>query len=524
MIGPLVLSAPDPAGLAARAADLRSGLDTTLNDALPAIRAVLRTGLDIRGGAGAERAVILASGPARLTGLTALAEGRPDPLVVRGRADGERRPVLVFSGAGAQRPGMCRELMEGDADFRAAASDALDLFGGGVADALAGRRGAPDMQRPEIHLPALFTTQVGLAAMWARCLAPPAAVIGHSIGEIAAAYVAGALTLEEAATVTRTMGAAVGELTGGSAMLSVLAPAERINGLLVEGVELAAVNGPRVVMVAGPDGEVRALAMLLRQMRIACKLMPGGYGVHWSGVEQVREPLMALRFPRRTPETPLYSAAEGGSLVADGLSDGHWFQCLRAPVQFTAVLRSAAFAQPVAFVEVSPSPVVAYGMQQAIADEVPVVGAPEDTSSGFLRGLAEAHVAGVAVDWKSAPAGGADLRTPSGELSGDLLALVLAELATVTGRLGAFPDDTFQACGLDSAGAVRLASRLSAATGTRLTAAALFEHATPAALATYLREPQDRAVPVPGRRDASGEDGLGNEFELLLKEIGTGVE
>ncbi|WP_031080598.1 acyltransferase domain-containing protein, partial [Streptomyces sp. NRRL S-118] len=194
-----------------------------------------------------------------LAGLAALSVGEPSPVVVEGRAAPGAKPVFVFPGQGAQWVGMAVELLDSSPVFAAeiaACGEALAEFvDWSLEDVLRDVAGAPSLERVDVVQPALFAVMVGLAAVWRSYGVEPSAVVGHSQGEIAAAYVAGALSLRDAARIVALRSQLVRDrLAGLGGMMSVALPVERVEELIAPfagRVSVAAVNGPAAVVVAG---------------------------------------------------------------------------------------------------------------------------------------------------------------------------------------------------------------------------------------------------------------------------------
>ncbi|KJY23946.1 acyltransferase domain-containing protein, partial [Streptomyces sp. NRRL S-495] len=168
----------------------------------------------------------------------------------------------------------------------------------------------------------------------------PAAVVGHSQGEIAAAHVAGALTLEDAARIVALRSRAITRLSGRGGMLSVLAPQERIGEHLTAGLQIAVVNGPEQVVVSGAPEELEALAARCEADGIQARRIAVDYASHSPQVEDLREELLELLAPvePRTGHTPLISTVTGEAIDTATMDAGYWFTNLRETVRFDAAL------------------------------------------------------------------------------------------------------------------------------------------------------------------------------------------
>jgi len=365
------------------------------------------------------------------------AEGRLGPSVVAGQirdAGGATAPVFVFSGQGGQHPAMGRELYGSDPAFRETV-DACDrvmepLLGWSVASALADPD--PDLD-PDLDIdldaveraqPLIFAVQVGLAAVWRRWGVVPAAVVGHSVGEVAAAVAAGALDLEDGARVVCRRSAALARLAGTGAMLSTDSPRERLEELIETVTEtlteesggslaVAAVNGRRSVVVAGGTAEVEALAARLEADGAFHRRVRVDVASHTPAVEPLlgplREALAGLE--PRPPERPFVSTVTGrlepeARLDADCLDADYWARNLRSPVRFDAALEACLAEGYRWFVEIGPHPTLApaveEGFRDAGVDGRVLASLHRERSPGSTldEALSRLHVAGFTADWR----------------------------------------------------------------------------------------------------------------------------
>ncbi|WP_031522762.1 type I polyketide synthase [Streptomyces sp. NRRL F-5123] len=371
----------------------------------------------VRRAALSHRAVVL--GPDRealLAGLHALAEGRPAPGVVQGAARSRSaEAVFVFPGQGSQWAGMALGLLDAEPVFRdrlAACEAALAPFTGwSVRDVLRGAPGAPDLERVDVVQPVLFAVMVSLAALWEHAGIAPAAVVGHSQGEIAAACVAGGLSLEDAARIVALRSRAIVALSGQGAMASLgmgrddaEAALARWAGRLAVGV----VNGPGSVVVSGDTDAIAELVDTYRDSDVRVRRLPVDYASHSPHVERIRDELL-VQLAGVTPvpsRIPFYSAVTGGQLDTTGLDADYWYRNLRRPVRFDEVTRTLTERGYELFVEASPHPVLTMGLEETIAaaDAAALVlgtlhrdrGGPDD----FLGSVAQAHTGGVPVAWE----------------------------------------------------------------------------------------------------------------------------
>ncbi len=409
--GPLVwaLHAHSGAALRSQAARLRAYAETAADDDFAATAAVLA-----RRRPGTCRAVVVADDRAELVAaLAALAEDAPHPALVTGTAAGEATPVFVFPGQGAQWPGMAAELLAADAGFARLLTDAAEALrphtGWSVLDVLTGAEGAPDLEGTEVVQPVLFAVMVALAGLWQAAGVTPAAVVGHSQGELAAAVVAGALPLADAARIIAVRSRLLtAELDGTGGILAVGLPVAQVRerlepwaGRLWPAVD----NGPAGTVVGGELAAIEEFAAACADVQI--RRTPVAYAAHTPHVEAVRDALLAAigePAPADTATT-ICSSCTGGFLPGSELTAGYWYRNLAEPVRFDAAVRAFAGYRRPLFVEVSPHPILAGAVQEILADagiDGTAVGTLRRGEGGhrrFLLSLAAAHVRGAAVDW-----------------------------------------------------------------------------------------------------------------------------
>ncbi|AGL16408.1 beta-ketoacyl synthase [Actinoplanes sp. N902-109] len=416
---PLVVSGRGRAGLAAQAAGLRAFLADRPELALTEVAAALAT----TRAALPDRAVVLATDRAgALARLQALAAGEPAPDVVTGRADSAERVVFVFPGQGSQWAGMGRDLLAGSPVFaarmRECASVLDPLTGWSLLDVVADVAGAPSLERVEVVQPASFAMMVSLAAVWQAAGVTPAAVVGHSQGEIAAACVAGGLSLSDAATVVALRSKAIAAgLSGRGGMVSLGVPADDARVLIERWagrVELAAVNGPASTVVAGEPAALTELVEQAGREGLRVRRVEVDYASHTSQVEQIEEHLARSLAGLRPTSAgiPFFSALEADRLDTAGLDGGYWYRNLRGTVRFEAVTRRLLDDGLTTFVEVSPHPVLVPGIAETAQQAgvaVTTTGTlrrDDDGSRAMPAALAALHVAARPVDWGAVLGGG----------------------------------------------------------------------------------------------------------------------
>ncbi|MFZ1154717.1 MAG: SDR family NAD(P)-dependent oxidoreductase, partial [Solirubrobacteraceae bacterium] len=361
--------------------------------------------------------------------------------VIEGEVRNAGRAVFVFPGQGGQWPGMAEALLDSSPVF----AEQIGLCERALApfvdwrlgDVLRGAPDAPDSDRVDVVQPALFAVMVALAGLWRECGVQPDAVVGHSQGEIAAAYVAGALSLQDAARVVAVRSKALAGLSGRGGMVSValgLQELEALNGSLDNHVSVAAINGPGTTVVSGEPAALEELLASCEENGVRARRIPVDYAAHSPQVEDIREELLVGCEPisPRSATVPFYSTTVGALFDTAALDGDYWYRNLRETVQFEQATRALIEDQCRTFIEISPHPVLTIGVEDTLDAVFPGVSEqdPADSSaresitvvlgslrrqkgdSGcFTRSLAEAWVHGVEVDWAGV-LGGSDRELP----------------------------------------------------------------------------------------------------------------
>ncbi|MFJ2202523.1 type I polyketide synthase, partial [Streptomyces violaceusniger] len=368
------------------------------------------------------RAVVLAGDrDGLLGGVAALAEGRDAAGVVRGVAGTDGRAVLVFPGQGSQWVGMAAGLLESSPVFAERVGEcaaALAPFvDWSLGDVLRGGEGAAEaLERVDVVQPVLWAVMVSLAELWRSYGVEPAAVIGHSQGEIAAACVAGALSLEDAAKVVALRSKALRALSGRGGMVSVSLPLEAVRERLAawgERLSVAAVNGPSAVVVSGDADALDELLAVCEGGEIRARRIPVDYASHCAHVEAIEGELLRelAGISPRSSSVPFYSTVTGGVLDTTALDAGYWYRNLRQTVRFDETVRGLLADGFQVFIEASAHPVLTMGVEQTAEDHgtrVTAVGSLRRDDGGpdrFAISLAEAYVGGAPVDWAGVFAG-----------------------------------------------------------------------------------------------------------------------
>ncbi|CAA9255356.1 MAG: Modular polyketide synthase, partial [uncultured Corynebacteriales bacterium] len=407
---PWVLSARTGPALRARAAALsdRAGSPVDVGWSLVRSRSVFE-----------HRAVVAGRDPAeRAAALRALATGEEHPALVTGVA-GEvgPGPVLVFPGQGSQWVGMGVALLDESDVFAARIAECEAALAPYVDWSLTGvlRGDGAELARVDVVQPVLWAVMVSLAAVWAAHGVVPAAVVGHSQGEIAAACVAGALSLEDGARVVALRSRALRRLSGRGGMASLAVGEEQARELIAgrDGVVVAAVNGPSSTVVSGPPDALAAIVAAAEQAGLRARLVEVDYASHGPQVDELTELVEVLA--GITPAgsgVRFYSAVSAGRVDGTGLDAAYWVRNLRQPVRFAETVEALLADGHRVFVEVSPHPVLTVGLQETFeragveAVTVDTVRRDEGDLARLTRSLGRAFTAGVPVDWTGLLTGG----------------------------------------------------------------------------------------------------------------------
>ncbi|SCF29325.1 polyketide synthase 12 [Micromonospora echinospora] len=369
------------------------------------------------------RAVVFAADRDDLAAaLRGLADDRPVSEAVVGAAGATGEVAFVFPGQGSQWVGMAAELLETAPVFAeklAACAEALrPHVDWSLLDVVRGIPDAPSLDRVDVVQPALFAVGVSLAALWQSYGVHPSAVVGHSQGEIAAAHVAGALSLDDAAAVVALRSRVIAEMAGAGGMVSVATTADEATVTIARWdgrVALAAVNGPTSVVVSGDVAALDELVAHYESQQVRVRRVPVDYASHSAHVEPLRERLVELLagLSPQSGQVRFWSTVVGEWLDTTGLDAEYWYRNLRQTVRFDEAVRSLVAAGYATMIEVSAHPVLTMAMQEtveAVADAaVTVTGSLRRDEGGldrFHRALAEVYVAGTPVDWQPAFAGG----------------------------------------------------------------------------------------------------------------------
>lgn len=407
---PWVLSGRSPEVVRAAASRLRDQLEDSLSrgesvDALDVAYSLATTRARF-----AYRASAVGSDVSSL--LAALADiesGNTQPIVASDRS----RTAFLFSGQGSQRAGMGQRLREGFPVFAAALDRICAEFDPHLPEPLQSVMFGGDPQtlsRTRYTQPALFAFEVALAELLAHYGIRPDIVAGHSIGEIAAAHVAGVFSLPDAVTLVAARGRAMDRLPEGGAMIAIAASESEVRPLLVPGLDIAAVNGPRSVVISGEEDKAIALAAGFDKTN----RLTVSHAFHSSlmdpMLDEFRSVAESLTYNR--PSITVVSDVTGE--IAEGLNDPeYWVRHVREAVRFedsvASVLRSGADT----LIEVGPDAILAAMAADAAPNIVATQRRDQDEDHALISAIAALHDGGLPIDWSAVLAGGRRVSLPT---------------------------------------------------------------------------------------------------------------
>ncbi len=372
----------------------------------------------------AERRFVVAASAPELR--AALLQAGPAPAAIAARTVTEvpATVAFMFPGQGAQYVGMGRELYEHELAFRAAVAECAELLAEWLdvdirqliypdATPEATAQAAARLQNTRYAQPALFVTEYALARLWQSWGVRPTALCGHSIGELVAACLAGVFTLPDALRLVAARGRLVSELPAGR-MLAVRASAAQVADLLPPTLDVAAVNGPKAVVVAGTAEDIAAFADLLAAQNIPCRVLATSHAFHSRQLAPAAAAFaqVVAQVPLTAPQLPIVSTLTGTWLTAAQATDpAYWAAQLRAPVQFATALATLLAEPSPLLLEVGPGTTLtalarpAGGAAHSALASLPPAGSGQTDYQAILNTLGQVWLRGLEPDWHAFYAG-----------------------------------------------------------------------------------------------------------------------
>ncbi len=509
------------------------------------------------------RAVLVGSDRQALTaGLTRLVDS--DPGAIAGRARAAGKTVFVFPGQGSQWLGMGQQLYNRFPVFAEAFDQAVDAMDAhlrlGLRDVIWGLD--PELlANTEFAQPALFVIQLATAELLQTWGIEPDLVMGHSVGEITAAHVAGVLTLDDAARLVVARGRLMADLPAGGVMIAVAASEDAVTPQLPDGVAIAAVNAQESVVISGADPPVSALADRLAQQGARVHRLAVSHAFHSVLVEPMMDEFARLVADIKAgePRIGLVSNVTGQLAGADYGTAQYWVEHVRQPVRFVDGVRLAESLGANVYVEVGPAAGLSAAVEHSLSAEhaaaLATLANDRPEVDALLTAAGRLFVHGAPVDWPSVLNGlggrrielptygfarqrfwlgsGADVPAPVSraaeraeqlkalppdEQHRQLVELVCAHAATVLGHSSGRDLDVeraFTDFGFESLTGVELRNRLKAATGLALSRTLIFDFPNPSALADHLRRQL-----LHEEREDSGEEKIWSSLRKIpLREL-----
>ncbi|MFD7498825.1 SDR family NAD(P)-dependent oxidoreductase [Streptomyces sp. NPDC059832] len=406
----LTLSAKTPAALRSHAARVAEHL-TSGTSSVAATAEALATQREHY----AHRAVAIEGGREHLAAaLQAFADNTDSTAVVHDEARRIRRPVFVFPGQGSQWDAMAVRLLKDSEVFRLRIEEVAGAFKPyldyDLLALLAGKDQETDRERTDVVQPLIFAMMLGLASMWGLAGIRPAAVIGHSQGEVAAACLAGALSLDEAARVVACRSRVLEHEGRGGMVAVALGVEEAVTATREASAHLtvAATNGPAFTVLSGDDEPgIRRLLDQCEDQGVYARRVPAKCASHSPVMAELEGRIMAGLdgLQASTEDVTFFSTVEGDRVPGQDLTAAYWYRNLREQVRFAETVTAMVSHGYDAFIEISPHPVLLTSLRQILeqADSDAPVCATLRRDQGsyerFLTAAAEAYVKGHDVDW-----------------------------------------------------------------------------------------------------------------------------
>ncbi len=359
-----------------------------------------------------------------------LEQRKPSKLLTGDTQNQKAGVAFLFPGQGAQQVDMGREMYSTNPIFRAQIDlcceklepelglDLREVLYPADCDKM---EAADRLMQTALTQPALFVIEYAYAQVWLSLGLKPETMIGHSLGEYVAATLSGIFTLEDALHLLAVRGRLIQSMPGGK-MLAVVLPEEEVKPMLAEGLSLAAVNGPKLCVLSGPDGVVDALRKKLNGEGIVCRELKTSHAFH----SDMMEPILAefeaevRKVTRNKPQIPIVSSLHGRLATDEEWIDpGYWSAQLRHTVRFADAVGTLLHAPTLALLEVGPGQTLTTLARQNPAKQTgqpTIFSSPRTCKDSealeFLNAAAQLWLAGVSIDLGALHGGSPRLRVP----------------------------------------------------------------------------------------------------------------
>jgi acyl transferase domain-containing protein/NADPH:quinone reductase-like Zn-dependent oxidoreductase/SAM-dependent methyltransferase/acyl carrier protein len=347
--------------------------------------------------------------------LSAFSTGQPGPRMRTAftpRPEQATRVVFVMSGQGPQWQGMGRELMQHEPVFKRmieACDKAMRPWAKfSLIDELNRPETESKMQRTEISQPAIFAMQMALAALWQSWGIQPAAVVGHSVGEVAAACIAGILTLDQAAKIIVLRGRFMDECAAaGGTMLAVGMSPDEARAVIAKHdrtVSIAAFNGPRSLTLSGLKTSLEVIATELESKGVFARFLQVSHPFHHAMMQPAADALKAaLADLKPMPESlPFFSTVTGQRLDGASCDAGHWSRGVRQPVEFASAIGALSEFGVDAWLEIGAHPALVRSIQECLGESTVLASTRREREhESLLETAMDLHLAGVVLDFKA---------------------------------------------------------------------------------------------------------------------------
>lgn len=361
---------------------------------------------------------------ALIAALNAYAQNDPLAPVTTGKMNAPRKIAFVFPGQGGQWLGMGRQLYQSEPAFRAAIDNCEAAFRPFVDWSLVEQLHADEshsrLAEIDVVQPVLFAIEVSLAETWRAWGVEPDAVVGHSMGEAAAAYISGALSLEDAARVICTRSQLMKRVSGKGGMAVVELTLEQAQAALAgyeDRLSIAVSNGPRASVISGDPVALEAVSAQLQAKGVFVRAVKVDVAAHSPHMDALRPELVRAleNIQPQLPAVPVYSTVSG-ALAAAPLDAAYWGSNLRSPVLFSTAVEQLVQDGYSIFIECSPHPVLLAAIEQnSQADLVTVASMRrgEDENAQMLSGLSRVYCEGGSIHWERVYPGGRCVALPT---------------------------------------------------------------------------------------------------------------